>query len=134
MKSRLVHGFFYAEVNLATVEIGWRHKLKLCKMKGTMTHILSRCQITLTQGRYRWRHDRFLQVLVNVLEVESKLKRPTKLTWRQIEFVKHSEATADTYMYSDIRNHSWIEMETGGRQEVDFFLTMNKQHSNQMHS
>ncbi len=43
---------------------------RLCGGKGTMAHILSGCKIALTQGRYRWRHDKVLAVLADILEQE----------------------------------------------------------------
>ena len=60
-----------------------------------MAHILSGCQEALTQGRYRWRHDKVLCELADVLEVESSRKRPTDQKPGQIQFVRQSEATAD---------------------------------------
>ncbi|XP_052238630.1 uncharacterized protein LOC127849922 [Dreissena polymorpha] len=35
-------------------------RCSLCNKPGTMEHILSSCQTSLTQGRYRWRHDAVL--------------------------------------------------------------------------
>ncbi len=50
----------------------------LCGGKGTMAHILSGCKIALTQGRYRWRHDKVLAVLADILEQERRKKQPAK--------------------------------------------------------
>ena len=37
-------------------------KCKLCEEKiGTIPHILAGCRVALTQGRYRWRHDKVLR-------------------------------------------------------------------------
>ena len=47
---------------------------KLCGKRGTMVHILSVCQLALTQGRYRWRHDKVLRGLVDALEVKGERK------------------------------------------------------------
>lgn len=33
---------------------------KLCRQKGTLAHKLSGCKTALTQGWYRWRHDKVL--------------------------------------------------------------------------
>ncbi|XP_066304530.1 uncharacterized protein [Branchiostoma lanceolatum] len=49
-----------------------------CKLggeRGTMAHILSGCKTALTQGRYRWRHDKVLTTIASILEVERKKKR-----------------------------------------------------------
>ncbi|XP_066271283.1 uncharacterized protein [Branchiostoma lanceolatum] len=48
---------------------------KLCGKRGTMAHILSGCSTALTQGRYRWRHDKVLTTIASILEVERKKKR-----------------------------------------------------------
>ncbi|XP_066299893.1 uncharacterized protein [Branchiostoma lanceolatum] len=48
---------------------------KLCGERGTMAHILSGCKTALTQGRYRWRHDKVLSTIASILEVERKKKR-----------------------------------------------------------
>lgn len=41
---------------------------RLCGGKWTMVHILSGCKTTLSQGKYRWRHDKVLAALANILE------------------------------------------------------------------
>ncbi len=43
-----------------------------------MVHILSGCKIALTQGRYRWRHDKVLAVLADILQQERRKKQPAK--------------------------------------------------------
>lgn len=48
---------------------------KLCGERGTMAPILSGCKTALTQGRYRWRHDKVLMTLANTLEQERSKKR-----------------------------------------------------------
>lgn len=35
-----------------------------------MAHILAGCKTTLSQGRYRWRHDKFLKTLADIMEQE----------------------------------------------------------------
>ncbi|XP_052271350.1 uncharacterized protein LOC127872054 [Dreissena polymorpha] len=66
----------------------------LCNKPGTMEHILSSCQTSLTQGRYRWRHDAVLRELADVLERERRKKRTAKKTAStKINFVKAGETT-----------------------------------------
>lgn len=48
---------------------------KLCCQKGTLAHILSGCKTSLTQGRYRWCHDKVLLSLADTLERERYKKR-----------------------------------------------------------
>nr|XP_055036896.1 uncharacterized protein LOC129424307 [Misgurnus anguillicaudatus] len=63
---------------------------KLCGGRGTMAHILSGCKTALTQGRYRWRHDKVLAVLADILEQERRKKQPAKVrpSLSTIAFVK----------------------------------------------
>ena len=61
---------------------------KLCSKRGTMAHILPGCQVALTQGRYRWRHDKVLRELADVLEAERRRKRPTDQKPGQIQFMR----------------------------------------------
>ena len=60
-----------------------------------MAHILSGCQVALTQGRYRWQHDKVLRELADVQEVKRRRKEPTDQKPRQIQFVRQAETTAD---------------------------------------
>ena len=59
---------------------------QLCGRPGTLEHLLSTCQTSLTQGRYRWRHDKVLRELANLIEPELSTKR-TKPK-QMINFVK----------------------------------------------
>ena len=52
-------------------------------------------RVALTQGRYRWRHDKVLRELADALEAERRRKRPTDQKPGQIQFVRQGEATAD---------------------------------------
>jgi len=65
---------------------------KLCGQKGTLAHILSGCKTALTQGRYRWRHDKVLLSLADILEQERCRKRPAGMGLkRAITFIKEGE-------------------------------------------
>ena len=50
-------------------------KCSLCDRPGTLEHVLSTCSTSLTQGRYRWRHDTVLRELADWLENERKKER-----------------------------------------------------------
>lgn len=58
-----------------------------------MAHILSGCKTALTQGRYRWRHDKVLATLADILEQERRKKHPakTKQLLSTINFVKQGQ-------------------------------------------
>ncbi|CAC5386777.1 unnamed protein product [Mytilus coruscus] len=66
---------------------------KLCGERGTMAHILSGCKVALTQGRYRWRHDKVLKHLAEILDIERRKKRPSKTEAKQIRFVRERYGT-----------------------------------------
>jgi len=51
---------------------------RLCGGRGTTAHILSGCKTALTQGRYRWRHEKVLAVLADILGQERRKKQPAK--------------------------------------------------------
>ena len=67
---------------------------KLCGKRGTMAHILSGCQVALKQGRYRWRHDKVLRELAEILEGERRKKRPAEQKQKQIQFVREGTKTS----------------------------------------
>jgi hypothetical protein len=65
---------------------------KLCGKDGTLTHILSGCEVALAQGRYRWRHDQVLRQIASCVEAKrrnhnSQMCRVKK----KIQFVKAGE-------------------------------------------
>ena len=65
---------------------------KLCGKDGTLTHILSGCEVALAQGRYRWRHDQVLRQIA--LCVEAKRRNHNSQMCRvkkKIQFVKAGE-------------------------------------------
>lgn len=50
---------------------------RLCGGRGTLAHILVRCKTALSQGRYRWCHDKVFRVLADILEqVTEKASHP----------------------------------------------------------
>jgi hypothetical protein len=63
----------------------------LCGKKGTLGHILSACQVALSQGRYRWRHDRVLRQLADCLDQERRKKRSVPTKAKSIPFVKEGQ-------------------------------------------
>ena len=56
-------------------------KCLLCGKEGTLAHILSGCSVALSQGRYKWRHDRVLKEIASTVQakvVDNKDKVDTK--------------------------------------------------------
>jgi len=69
-------------------------KCSLCDKTGTLEHVLSSCSTSLTDGRYRWRHDTVLRELADWLETERKKERESTLQHGQVSFIKAGETTA----------------------------------------
>jgi len=92
----------------------------LCRMyggKGTTAHILSGCKTALTQGRYRWRHDKVLAVLADILEQERRKKQPAKARplLSNIVFVKKGQRSV---IHSQVRQNL-LQSAQGWEMEVD---------------
>ena len=66
----------------------------LCKRKCTFKHALS-CITALTQGTYRWRHNKVLEALAAVFDTITKSRKRTK-TLKLINLVKPDEVPKRT--------------------------------------
>lgn len=65
---------------------------RLCGGRGTMAHILAGCKTALSQGRYRWRHDKVLCELADILERERQKKRQNSTRPASfIQFIREGE-------------------------------------------
>ena len=62
-------------------------KCPLCPGIGTLQHILSGCKVALTEGRYRWRHDKVLESVAVIITdaIQTSKFSPGK---RAIPFVR----------------------------------------------
>ena len=72
-------------------------KCVLCGGEGTLTHILSGCKVALSQGRYKWRHDKVLKELVSAVQTkvtENCNKVENRKT--RIQFVKEGQKVDKT--------------------------------------
>ena len=49
--------------------------IQLCGGKGSLQHLLSGCPRSLSEGRYRWRHDQVLKVIAGVVSEALKSNR-----------------------------------------------------------
>ena len=56
---------------------GTEEKCKLCGGNGTLTHIFSGCQVALSQGRYRYRHDQVLRVIAQCVDARRRENNST---------------------------------------------------------
>ena len=71
-------------------------KCELCKWNScTLMHVLSGCKVSLNEGRYTWRHDSILKILVSEISkhMNNVNAKPSKIGSRQddIKFVKAGE-------------------------------------------
>lgn len=82
-----------------------------------MAHILSGCKTALTQGRYRWRHDKVLAVLADILEQERRKKQLAKARplLSSIAFVKEGQRPV---IHSQARQNL-LQSAQGWEMEVD---------------
>ena len=62
---------------------------KLCGKPCTLQHVLSSCNVALTQGRYTWRHNTVLQELASAINIKLRCKKNEERTL--IRFVKEGE-------------------------------------------
>lgn len=78
---------------------GTEESCHLCHSQNpSLKHILSSCRTALTQGRYRWRHDRVLRKLVEILEarrLEVNKASPVPSQGR-IHFVRQGDQVQST--------------------------------------
>ena len=68
---------------------GSNEKCCLCRGNGTLNHILSGCKVALSQGRYKWRHDKALKEVAS--NIQTKIKENLKENGKEkqrIQFVK----------------------------------------------
>ena len=87
---RSVYDTLPSPANLHRWNLSDTPECTLCGKRGTLEHVLSSCQVALTQGRYTWRHDQVLRELADSLEQERK-SRPKKKKGVSIQFVKEGE-------------------------------------------
>ena len=62
--------------------------------------------MALSQGRYRWRHNRVLSELAHILELERKKVRPLHKDSQFIRFVKEGEKKRGSSTGTGILNDS----------------------------
>ncbi|GFO10106.1 polyprotein [Plakobranchus ocellatus] len=70
-KNKLPHQSVYDLLPSNANLVRWGKKddptCPLCQGRQTTEHVLSSCKVTLSQGRYTWRHNRVLQELASVI-------------------------------------------------------------------
>ena len=70
----------------------------LCHKKQTVEHVLSSCNVALTQGRYTWRHNQVLKEIEQAVQMSTFLEKRKAMTPRQT-----------TLFYSAGRKRTWPE-------------------------
>nr|XP_055041026.1 uncharacterized protein LOC129428141 [Misgurnus anguillicaudatus] len=89
----------------------------LPKKKITWSELWPGCKTALTQGRYRWRHDKVLAVLADILEQERRKKQPAKVrpSLSTIAFVKEGQRPV---VHSQAKQNL-LQLAKGWEMEVD---------------
>ena len=77
---RSVYDQLPTPANLATWGKREDPNCALCGKRGTLRHILSGCPVSLSQGRYRWRHDSVLRELGGAIDQTRRKARPRQKT------------------------------------------------------
>ena len=112
---RSVHDLLPSPTNLCRWGLTTDPKCSLCDKPGTLEHVLSSCTTSLTQGRYRWRHDTVLREVADWLEAERKKDRKSNPKHGYINFVKPGE----TAKAQCAQKASILDGTTGWNMEVD---------------
>ena len=111
---RSVYDLLPSPANLARWGLIDDPKCSLCDKPGTLEHVLSSCPTSLTDGRYRWRHDTVLRELADWLETERKKDRRSTPQHGQV-FIKAGE----TVTKGGKQQASILDGTTGWNMEVD---------------
>ncbi|XP_045174487.2 uncharacterized protein LOC123535800 [Mercenaria mercenaria] len=88
---RSVYDMLPTPTNLYQWKLTEDQTCPLCEKKGSLRHILSGCPTALSQGRYRWRHDKVLGELAHVLEKDRRKVKPLIPKSHLINFVREGE-------------------------------------------
>ena len=81
--------------NLARWHLADHPVCQLCQSRGTLRHILSACPSALGQGRYTWRHNKVLEVLVGCVIEAIRKARPTSAKSYTTRFVRAGQPPND---------------------------------------
>ena len=85
---RSVYDVLPTPTNLCTWGLSAEPNCHMCSKPANLEHILSSCRVSLTQGRYRWRHDQVLKALAHVIDLKRREKKRAYIGHTQIQFVK----------------------------------------------
>ena len=66
----------------------------LCGRVANLEHILSSCPVSLTDGRYTWRHDSVLSVIADTIDKARRKKRTVTKGPKFVNFVKEGELSS----------------------------------------
>ena len=85
---RSVFDLLPSPTNLLLQNLSADPRCSLCKKTATLQHILSFCNVALIQGLYRWRHNKVLRELADVLGRKQREKSLEKTGPQFITFLK----------------------------------------------
>ena len=79
------------------VWFGSDEKCLLCGNESNLNHVLASCNVALSQGRYRWRHDQVLKEIAKLTEERVTNSQLQPLTQQNaISFVKEGAKSKNT--------------------------------------
>ncbi|XP_052218246.1 uncharacterized protein LOC127835860 [Dreissena polymorpha] len=89
-----VYDVLPSPTNLVTWGLAEKPDCKLCGRPANLEHVLSSCRTALSDGRYRWRHDRVLASIADHLDQARKAQKTTNKGPSFIFFVRAGEEGA----------------------------------------
>ena len=94
-------------------------KCLLCNEEGTLNHILSGCKVALSQGRYKWRHDKVLKQIASYID-EKLVENANKAEARKgmIQFVREVERR-NKHLVEDCISYGYLSSAKDWRMTLD---------------
>ena len=79
----------------------------LCGKEATLAHILSGCSVALSQGRYKWRHDKVLKEVASAVQAKiTENSSKTENRKSRIQFVKEGQKVEKPHKEEE--NYSYL--------------------------
>ena len=99
----------------------------LCKKRQTLNHVLAACPVALGLGRYTWRHNRVLEVLVRSVEM-AITQAKEKGTAAQSLLDGYTDWTLSSDLKSSTRPHPEAVRQTGQRPDAVIYSAKGKKY------
>jgi hypothetical protein len=83
-----VYDVLPSPTNMKTWGLAENSDCKLCGRQANLEHVLSSCKTALSDGRYRWRHDKVLASIADPIDKARRAQKTIKKGPSFIPFVK----------------------------------------------